>query len=65
MGEIPKAFIVVKKGMNLTPEKIREFTKDKLAGYKQIKQFEFRKELPVSLAGKVLKRELREGSKTE
>ncbi|MDD1777466.1 MAG: AMP-binding protein, partial [Candidatus Helarchaeota archaeon] len=63
MGEIPKAFIVLKEGAKLTPEEISEFTKDKLAGYKQIKQFEFKKELPVSLAGKVLKRELREGSK--
>ncbi len=39
--------------------------KDKVAVYKKIKQLEFKKELPVSLAGKVLKCELREGSETE
>ena len=39
--------------------------KDKVAYYKTIKEFEFRESLPVSLAGKVLKRELREGSQTE
>jgi long-chain acyl-CoA synthetase len=65
MGDIPKAFIVLKEGSKVTPEEIQEFMKDKVAVYKKIKQFEFKKELPVSLAGKVLKRELREGSKTE
>ena len=65
LGEIPKAFIVLKKGAKLSPEEILEFMKDKVAYYKTIKQFEFRDSLPISLAGKVLKRELREGSQTE
>jgi len=65
LGEIPKAFIVLKKGAKLTPEEILDFMKDKVAYYKTIKEFEFRDSLPVSLAGKVLKRELREGSSTE
>jgi len=56
---------ILKEGAKVSPEEIQEFMKDKVAVYKKIKPFEFRKELPVSLAGKVLKRELREGSKPE
>lgn len=62
MGEIPKAFIVLKEGAKVTEEEILEFMKDKVALYKKIKEFEFRDELPVSLVGKVLKRELRDES---
>ena len=36
------------------------FVNDKVAPYKAIREVEFRKELPISSAGKVLKRMLQE-----
>jgi long-chain acyl-CoA synthetase len=62
-GEIPKAFIVLKDGAQVTGEEIMAFVKERVASYKQIREVEFRKELPISSAGKILKRELREESK--
>jgi long-chain acyl-CoA synthetase len=57
-GEVPKLF-VVKRDESLTAEDILEFTKDKLTAYKRPKHVEFRKELPKTPVGKILRRELR------
>ena len=57
-GEVPKLF-VVKKDDKVTAEEIIEFTKDKLTAYKRPKHVEFRKELPKTNVGKILRRELR------
>lgn len=35
-GEIPKAFVVVKKGSKVSEEEIKEFVKDKVSEYKQL-----------------------------
>jgi len=59
-GEIVKAFIVPKDGETLTKAEIIAFCKQKLANYKVPKQVEFRKELPKTMVGKVLRRALRE-----
>jgi long-chain acyl-CoA synthetase len=59
-GEIPKAFVVLKEGANATETEIMEFVKDKIASYKAIREIEFRKDLPLSGAGKVLRRALRD-----
>ena len=59
-GEVPKAFIVLKEGMDASAEEIMAFVNDKVAPYKAIRQVEFRKELPISPVGKVLKRLLKE-----
>ena len=58
-GEIPKAFVVLKDDMDVSEEEIIQFVKDRLAAYKRVRQVEFRKELPMSPAMKILKRELR------
>jgi acyl-CoA synthetase (AMP-forming)/AMP-acid ligase II len=42
-----------------TPEALREFVKQHIAGYKAPRTIEFAESLPLSGAGKVLKRELR------
>jgi long-chain acyl-CoA synthetase len=55
-GEVPKAYIVLKEGMAVSPEEILAFVNDKVAPFKAIREVEFRKELPISSAGKVLKR---------
>jgi long-chain acyl-CoA synthetase len=57
-GEAVKAFIV-KKDESLTEEEVREFCKEQLTNYKRPKFFEFRKELPKSNVGKIIRRELR------
>ena len=57
-GEVPKLF-VVKKDEKVTAEEIIEFTRDKLTAYKRPRHVEFRKELPKTNVGKILRRELR------
>ncbi|MGD0450910.1 MAG: long-chain fatty acid--CoA ligase [Candidatus Bathyarchaeia archaeon] len=59
-GELPKAYIVLKEGMTVSAEQIMTFVNDKVAPYKSIHEVEFRKELPISSAGKVLKRSIKE-----
>ncbi len=63
VGEIPKAFIVLKDGAKATEAEVMAFVNEKVAPYKAIREMEFRKELPVSAAGKVLRRVLQEEEK--
>jgi long-chain acyl-CoA synthetase len=58
-GEAVK-LVVVKKDPNLTEEKVREYCKANLTGYKQPKVVEFRTDLPKTPVGKILRRELRD-----
>jgi long-chain acyl-CoA synthetase len=62
-GEVPKAFILLKEGAAVSAEEIKSFVNRKVAPYKAIRFVEFRKELPVSSAGKVLRRALLEEEK--
>jgi long-chain acyl-CoA synthetase len=57
-GEIPKAFVVLKAGMNVSSEEIISFCKERLAAYKVPRIIKFCKELPKSATGKILKRKL-------
>ncbi len=59
-GEMPKAFIVLKDGAEATEEEMMEFVRERVAPYKRIRAVEFRDELPMTLVGKVLKKDLRE-----
>jgi long-chain acyl-CoA synthetase len=59
-GETVRAYVVVKPGEVLTAEELIEFCKERLAPYKVPKHVEFRKELPKTLIGKVLRRTLRD-----
>jgi long-chain acyl-CoA synthetase len=59
-GEAVKLF-VVKKDEQITDADIFAFCKDQLTGYKRPRIVEFRKELPKSNVGKILRRELRDG----
>jgi len=58
-GEMIKAFIILKEGQSATEEEINVFCREHLAAYKVPKVIEFRNELPKSMVGKVLRRELR------
>src|SRR5690606_9631950 len=55
-SEVVKAFLVT-TNRSLTLEDIREFTREKLTGYKRPHLIEFRDELPKSNVGKILRRE--------
>ncbi len=57
-GEIVKIFIV-KNDESLTEEELKAFCKENLTGYKVPKLYEFRKELPKSNVGKILRKDLR------
>jgi len=63
VGEVPKAFIVLKEDGRATEAEIMEFVKEKVAPYKAVREVEFRQELPISGAGKVLRRALQEEEK--
>ncbi len=58
-GENVKLFVVLKEGETATAEEMIEFGKKKLATYKLPSEVEFRKELPKSTVGKILRKELR------
>jgi long-chain acyl-CoA synthetase len=60
-GQVAKAFIVLKDGVEETPElrrAIRDHCEKNLARYSWPYEYEFRKELPKTLVGKVAFQEL-------
>ena len=59
-GEIPKAFIVPSNDPPPDPEAIMAFVRERVAGYKQIREVEFIDAIPKSGSGKILRRALRE-----
>jgi long-chain acyl-CoA synthetase len=59
-GEMVKAFIVPREGETLTEDEVIAFCRERMARYKAPRAVEFRDELPKSMVGKVLRRQLRE-----
>ena len=57
-GEVVKAFVQLKDGESLTGGQLRAFLKDKLAAFEQPRSVVFRKALPLTLIGKVSKKDL-------
>ena len=60
VGEIPKAFVVLKEGHQPDEEDIVRFCEERLAPYKKIRAVQFVDELPKTPVGKVLRRVLRD-----
>ena len=58
-GERVHAVVVLKPGRESTAAELREFCREHIAAYKAPRSAEFVEALPVSGAGKILKRELR------
>ncbi|MGI9249384.1 MAG: long-chain-fatty-acid--CoA ligase [Woeseiaceae bacterium] len=58
-GEALLAFIVVKEGRQIDGAQLEGYLRDKLAGFKIPRRYEFVGEFPRNATGKVLKRELR------
>jgi long-chain acyl-CoA synthetase len=61
--EAVKAWVVLKEGHQSSDEELHNFCREKITGYKVPKFFEFRKDLPKTLVGKVLRRILQEEEK--
>ncbi|MBM4121941.1 MAG: long-chain fatty acid--CoA ligase [Nitrospira sp.] len=59
-GELIKAYVVLKDGEEATAAEVLEHCRKDLAKFKVPKRVEFRKELPKTLVGKVLRRVLLE-----
>ena len=57
-GEAVKLF-VVRRDPALTEQALRDWCKEQFTGYKRPRHIEFRKDLPKTPVGKVLRRELR------
>ncbi len=62
-GEAVKAWVILKEGLQATQEELQQFCREKLTGYKVPRFFEFRKDLPKTMVGKVLRRILQEEEK--
>ncbi|OEH91892.1 long-chain-fatty-acid--CoA ligase [Bacillus solimangrovi] len=62
-GETVKVYIVLKEGTQLTEEELEAFCRENLAAYKVPRLYEFRKELPKTAVGKILRRTLAEEAK--
>jgi acyl-CoA synthetase (AMP-forming)/AMP-acid ligase II len=59
-GEIPAAYVVLKKGEQTTVAEIRVFVAERVASYKQIRKVTFVDAIPKSASGKILRRVLRD-----
>ena len=62
-GETVKAFIVLKEGRNVTEQVLDDYCRTHLAAFKVPRIYEFRKELPKTAVGKILRRVLIEEEK--
>ncbi len=60
LGEVPKAFVVLKDESEQVPDEdnLREFLRNKIAVYKIPRYFEFRETLPKNKSGKIQKLKL-------
>ncbi len=58
MGEVGKAFIVLRPGAEMTPEKLREWAQANMANYKVPRQIALVDDLPRNAAGKISKIDL-------
>lgn len=64
LGEVGRYYIVPKPGVaDITEEEIKSFCRESLADYKVPRQVVFRKELPLTPLGKVMKSALKEAFK--
>jgi long-chain acyl-CoA synthetase len=59
-GETVKAYVSIKAGAQATPDELIAHCKERMAAYKYPRQVEIIDELPKTVTGKILRRELRE-----
>ncbi len=59
-GEVPIAFVMPKKDTTIQEDELRNFARQRLAGFKTPKRVIVHEDLPTGPTGKILKRKLRE-----
>jgi long-chain acyl-CoA synthetase len=59
-GEVVKAWVVIRPGQTASDHDLRMFCRERLAPYKIPAHVEFRRDLPKTMVGKVLRRALKE-----
>ncbi len=59
LGDIVKAYVILKGGASVTPHELLVFCKKRLAKFKWPKEIELRAELPKNMVGKALRRFLK------
>ena len=57
-GEVAKAWVVLKAGQSADEAQLRSYCRERLAPYKVPAAIEFRRELPKTMVGKILRRAL-------
>ena len=57
-GELPKGFVVVAEGSDVTDEEIMAFVAERVSPQKKLRLLERIEEIPKSASGKILRREL-------
>lgn len=58
-GESPKAFVIRKTGQNASPEEIQNYVAGKVAPFKKIEEVVFVDDIPKTLSGKILRKDLK------
>jgi long-chain acyl-CoA synthetase len=58
-GETVKAFVSLRPGRTATEDELIAFCKERMAAYKYPRTIEFLDEIPKTVTGKLLRRELR------
>ena len=61
IGETVKA-VIVKKDPDLSEEDVIAYCREQMTPYKVPRRIEFREELPKTVVGKILRRELRDSA---
>jgi len=59
-GEVPRAHVVLRPGLTVSPEELQEFVRERVAGYKQIRRIDILEAIPRTPSGKILRRMLKE-----
>ncbi|KAI0228792.1 putative 4-coumarate--CoA ligase 2 [Lamellibrachia satsuma] len=61
VGEVPRAYVVLKPNLRVSHDELQKFIAEQVAPYKQLRGgIEFRKEIPKSASGKILRRVLKD-----
>ncbi len=63
--EIVKAYVVLKPGKNASVTELQEWVKDRLAQYSYPREVSFLEELPMTVTGKVIRKELKSRANAE
>ncbi|MET8678898.1 4-coumarate--CoA ligase family protein [Streptomyces sp. NPDC004647] len=58
-NEIPKAYVVPQRGVEITADEVMAYVAERVAPYKKVRRVEFVDAVPRAASGKILRRELR------